>query len=255
MMIGGDPAILWMVAGVYVLAGFIKGVIGIGLPTTALALLTIIVTPLQAIAINILPMLVVNLYQFLQADSYRQLVRDYWRFALFMMVFLGLASVFAAGLGNDIIRLLIAISIMIFTLNNLFGVHWRLNPRHDRQWQYFMGTISGILGGLTSIWGVPMTIYLVMKQLSPKQFVDATGFLILIGCFPLAAGYIKTGILTFAVVAPACAGVGGAFVGFYFGSLARKAVSPALFHKLVLVMFLVMGLKMSYDTLLAYNFL
>jgi uncharacterized membrane protein YfcA len=54
---------------------------------------------------------------------------------------------------------------------------------------------------------------------------------------------------------PACAGVGGAFIGFYFGTLARKAVSPALFHKLVLVMFLVMGLKMSYDTLLAYNLL
>lgn len=255
MIMTSDPATLWMVAGVYVLAGFIKGVIGIGLPTTALALLTFIVTPLQAIAINILPMLVVNLYQFLQADSYRQLVRDYWRFALFMMLFLGLASVFAAGLGNDIIRLLIAISIMIFTLNNLFGVHWRLNPHHDRNWQYAMGTISGILGGLTSLWGVPMTIYLVMKQLSPKQFVDATGFLILIGCFPLAAGYISTNILTSAALWPAGAGIGGAFIGFYFGALARKAVSPALFHKLVLVMFLVMGLKMSYDTLLAYNLL
>ncbi len=130
-----------------------RGIIGIGLPTTALALLTLVVTPLQAMAINILPMLVVNLYQFLQADSYRQLVRDYWRFALSMILFLGLASVFAAGLGNDIIRLLIAVSIMFFTLNNLFGAHWRLNPRYDRQWQFSMGTISGILGGLTSIWG------------------------------------------------------------------------------------------------------
>ena len=60
-----DPATLWVVVGVYVLAGFIKGVMGIGLPTTALALLTLVVTPLQAMAINILPMLVVNLYQFL----------------------------------------------------------------------------------------------------------------------------------------------------------------------------------------------
>ena len=255
MIMISDPATLWMVAGVYVLAGFIKGVIGIGLPTTALALLTLVVTPLQAMAINILPMLVVNLYQFLQADSYRQLVRDYWQFAVSMILFLGLASVFAAGLGNDVIRLLIAVTIMFFTLNNLFGAHWRLNPRYDRHWQFSMGTISGILGGLTSIWGVPMTIYLVMKQLSPKQFVDATGFLILIGCFPLAAGYIKTGILTSAALMPACAGVGGAFIGFYFGTLARKAVSPALFQKLVLVMFLVMGLKMSYDTLLAYNLL
>ena len=57
-----NPATLWMVAGVYVLAGFIKGIIGIGLPTTALALLTIIVTPLEAMAINILPMMATNIY-------------------------------------------------------------------------------------------------------------------------------------------------------------------------------------------------
>ena len=82
-----NPATLWMVAGVYVLAGFIKGIIGIGLPTTALALLTIIVTPLEAMAINI-TMMATNIYQFLRADSYRQLLRDYWRFTSVMMIFL-----------------------------------------------------------------------------------------------------------------------------------------------------------------------
>ena len=92
MTVLSDPATLWIIAGVYVLAGFIKGIIGIGLPTTALALLTIIVTPLEAMAINILPMMVTNLYQFYHADSYRQLLRDYWRFASVMVVFLLIAS-------------------------------------------------------------------------------------------------------------------------------------------------------------------
>lgn len=253
MMGVDDPNTLLLIAGVYVLAGFIKGVIGIGLPTTAIALLTIIVSPLEAMAINILPMMTTNIYQFAKADSHIQLIRDYWRFAIMMVIFLLLASFFAAGLGNDIIRVLIAVSVLIFTLNNLFGIHWRLNPAHDAQWQIGMGTLSGILGGLTSIWGVPMTIYLVMKRLQPKQFVDATGFFILLGCFPLSAGYLHTGILTEAALWPACAGVLGAFAGFYFGAHARKAVAPQLFHKLVLGMFLVMGLKMGYDSLLAYQ--
>ena len=120
MTVLNDPATLWMIAGVYVLAGFIKGIIGIGLPTTALALLTIIVTPIEAMAINILPMMVTNFYQFYRADSYRQLVRDYWQFATVMMIFLLIASFYAAGLGNDIIRMLIAISVLFFALNNLF---------------------------------------------------------------------------------------------------------------------------------------
>ena len=139
MTILSDPATLWMIAGVYVLAGFIKGIIGIGLPTTALALLTIIVTPIEAMAINILPMMVTNFYQFYRADSYRQLVRDYWQFATVMMIFLLIASFYAAGLGNDIIRMLIAISVLFFALNNLFGVQWRLNPQYDSRWQVLMG--------------------------------------------------------------------------------------------------------------------
>ena len=206
-------------------------------------------------AINILPMMATNIYQFLRADSYRQLLRDYWRFASVMVIFLLFASFYAAGLGNDIIRLLIAISVMIFTLNNLFGLHWRLNPRHDRQWQYAMSGLSGLLGGLTSIWGVPMTIYLVMKQLQPKQFVDATGFLILIGCFSAYRWLCKNRYFNLCGYLPACAGLVGAFIGFYFRARTRNLVAPALFHRLVLVMFLVMGLKMSYDSLLAYNLL
>ena len=84
--------------------------------------------------------------------------------------------------------------------------------------------------------------------------MDATGFLIAGGCFPLTAGYVKTGILTSAAILPACAGLVGAFIGFYSGAHTQSGRST-LFHRLVLVMFLVMGLKMSYDSLLAYNLL
>ena len=248
-----EPTTLLAIIAIYVCAGFIKGIIGIGLPTTALALLTMIVSPLEAMAINLFPMMVTNIYQFSRADSYRQTISSYWRFATVLVVFLLAASFMAAGLGNDIIRLLIALSVMIFTLNNLFGARWTFHPEHDHHWQYGMGALSGILGGLTSIWGVPMTIYLVMKQLTPKQFVDATGFLILIGCFPLFIGYLATDIITPAILLPSAVGIIGAFIGFYFGARARHAVAPATFHKLVLIMFFVMGLKMSYDSLVAYH--
>ena len=75
-----------IVAISFFIAGIIKGVIGIGLPTTALTLLTISVTPLEAIGLNVMPMVVTNLYQLCKADSIRQLVSSYWRFASVMMI-------------------------------------------------------------------------------------------------------------------------------------------------------------------------
>lgn len=43
------------IAGVFVLAGLVKGVIGLGLPTISMGLLALAMPPLQAAAILVLP--------------------------------------------------------------------------------------------------------------------------------------------------------------------------------------------------------
>ena len=40
------------IAGIYLLAGSVKGVFGIGVPTTSITLMTLFIAPLEAIAIN-----------------------------------------------------------------------------------------------------------------------------------------------------------------------------------------------------------
>ena len=249
-----DPVALSIgVACIYLLAGSVKGVLGLGLPTTSVTLMTVFISPLDAIAINLLPMFVTNGYQFYQAEDHKAVLRAYWPFALVMLVFLSVLSVFTVHLGNDLVRLLIAIAVMSFAANNLFVSVWRINPRHDRVWQYILGSLSGIFGGLTSLWGVPVTIYLVMKQVSPRQFVDASGFLILIGCVPLAIGYSATGLIGTDSLLPSVAGVATAILGFKLGERLRPLLAPELFQKLLLWMFLLMGARMLYTSLSAYG--
>ena len=63
------------IAGIYLLAGSVKGIFGIGLPTTSVTLMTMFIAPLEAIAINLLPMFFTNGYQFYKAENHRQLLR------------------------------------------------------------------------------------------------------------------------------------------------------------------------------------
>ena len=140
------------VACIYLLAGSVKGVFGLGLPTTSVTLMTMFISPLEAIAINLLPMFVTNGYQFYKAEDHKALLRTYWPFAVVMLLFLSVFSVFTARLGNDVIRLLIAVSVISFAANNLYHA-LAAEPRYDRAWQVSLGSISGILGGLTSLWG------------------------------------------------------------------------------------------------------
>ncbi len=69
-----------------------------------------------------------------------------------------------------------------------------MNANHDKFCQSGLGTLGGLIGGVASIWAVPVTIYLLMKNVKPKQFVDVSGFLIMIGCIPVSIGYIATGV-------------------------------------------------------------
>ena len=56
-------ATLAATAGAFLLAGFVKGVIGLGLPTVAIGLLGLMMTPAQAAAIMVAPALITNVWQ------------------------------------------------------------------------------------------------------------------------------------------------------------------------------------------------
>ena len=57
------PSVMLLILLAFLLAGFVKGVIGLGLPTVAMALLTLAMPPAEAAALLILPSLVTNLVQ------------------------------------------------------------------------------------------------------------------------------------------------------------------------------------------------
>jgi uncharacterized protein len=59
----------------FLLAGLVKGVIGLGLPTVAVGLLGLVMAPAQAAALLIVPSLVTNLWQLAAGPRLRPLVR------------------------------------------------------------------------------------------------------------------------------------------------------------------------------------
>ena len=63
-----------LVAFSFFIAGVVKGVIGIGLPTTAITLMTFFVSPLTALGLNLIPMTVSNMWQLGKADNPKELI-------------------------------------------------------------------------------------------------------------------------------------------------------------------------------------
>jgi len=56
-------SLLLLVTATFLLAGFVKGALGLGLPTVSMGLLAVSMPPAQAIAIVIVPAIVTNIWQ------------------------------------------------------------------------------------------------------------------------------------------------------------------------------------------------
>ncbi|MBV8697456.1 MAG: sulfite exporter TauE/SafE family protein, partial [Bradyrhizobium sp.] len=72
-----DPFLL-TIAAIFMLAGFVKGVIGLGLPTVSVSLLAVAMPPGQALAIVIVPAIVTNIWQTFVGPYLRDIVRRLW---------------------------------------------------------------------------------------------------------------------------------------------------------------------------------
>src|SRR2546430_9261829 len=74
-----EPLLLFIAAAL-LLAGFIKGVIGLGLPTVSIGLLAVAMQPSRAIAIVIVPAIVTNIWQTFAGPYLRDIIRRLWPF-------------------------------------------------------------------------------------------------------------------------------------------------------------------------------
>ena len=59
----------------FLIAGFVKGVVGIGLPTVAMGALSLVMPPASAAAVLVVPSLVTNLWQLLSGPAFGVLFR------------------------------------------------------------------------------------------------------------------------------------------------------------------------------------
>jgi hypothetical protein len=79
---------------IFILAGIVKGVTGMGLPTVAMGLLGLLMPPAQGAALIIIPSLVTNVWQFAAGPDMRGLLMRIWP----MLLAIAVVTLAAAGL-------------------------------------------------------------------------------------------------------------------------------------------------------------
>ena len=241
-----DPSLLIFIFLTFILSGTIKGFLGIGLPSAAMALLTIVIGPIEAISLLTIPIIFTNLVQYFRSSERKKTAHEFRFFSMTLILSIFITSLFITSYPTSLLTLAIGFTMIVFSINMLFGI--KLPIGGSIKWHYVVGIISGVLGGLSSIWSPPIAMYLIARNYSKEKFVSITGFLFLSGSFPLAAGLYLSGVLTWEVCAKSGFGLVGALIGFRIGEIIRSYASENIFRKIILIFFLIMGARLIFES-------
>jgi len=199
--------------------------------------------PRQAIILTLGPIFLINLWQIFRAGEVLAALRRYAPFAICLFGFLLVTAQFSQGVSGRTLSFALGGSVSLFALVQLFLRPPELPEKYDLPAQIIAGTIAGIMGGMTAIWGPPVLIYLIARRTPKDEFIRATGLLLTLGAIPLLYSYWSSGLLAGSNIWLSALMTLPALIGFAIGERFRGRLNGPAFQKTVLVMFFLLGLN------------
>lgn len=239
----------FVIAAVFVLAGFVKGVIGLGLPTISMGLLVLVMTPLQAAAILVLPSFLTNVWQMMAGPSLGVLMRRLW--PLLLGVCLGTWA--GAGLMTAVDprygSALLGAALLIYAVMGLGSFHLSIARAHERWLGPAAGAITGLIAAATGVFVVPTAPYLQAIGLDKEDLVQAMGLAYTVSTLALAVNLLLAGALSIATAGPTLVALAAACGGMLIGQFLRLRLAPTTFRHCFFGGLLLLGAYLVIDAL------
>lgn len=241
---GMDVSLLLALAAVFVVAGLIKGVVGLGLPTVSMALLALWMSPAQAAAMLIIPSLVTNIWQTRPWGGLRPLLGKIGplQAGICLGTWTG-ALVFGAPAGAWATASLGAV-LMAYALWGLFGTAPRARPEKEAGLGVVLGALTGLLTSLTGVFVVPAVPYLQALGLSRDELIQAMGISFTVSTLALAVGLWFNGSYSAGAVGFSLLMLLPALAGMGIGQRLRRRLSPRVFRLCFFTGLLLLGLHL-----------
>ncbi|MEN5083672.1 sulfite exporter TauE/SafE family protein [Bosea sp. TWI1241] len=236
-----DQSTQFLVIGaIFVLAGFVKGVIGLGLPTIAVGLLGVLMSPAQAAALLVIPNLVTNSWQLL-GPKLPAIARRLWP----MLAGTCVGTWAGAGLlekaRDGSATLWLGLALILYALVGLKAAKLRV----PAGWEAWLGPLVGVLTGVataaTGVFVLPAVPYLQALGFDKDEMVQALGLSFLVSTLALSLGLIGAGALDWHVAGASGLALLPALAGLWAGQMLRARISPATFRLCFFAALLALG--------------
>jgi len=235
------PALTLLVVITFLLAGTVKGVIGLGLPTIAMGLLGLAMPPAQAAALLIVPSTLTNLWQLAAGGHLLALLRRLG--PMLAMIFVGtLAGSAWLGINSGPWAVhALGAALVAYAVYGLIGPG--LSVAHRREWWLgpICGLVTGVVTAATGVFVMPAVPYLQSLGLNRDEMIQALGLAFTVSTVALALGLAGQDALGGQALGASLLMLAPALVGMLAGQWLRQRISAALFKRCFLIGLAVLG--------------
>jgi uncharacterized protein len=240
-----DASAVIFIALVFLLAGFVKGVIGLGLPTVAVGLLGLVMSPGEAASLLTIPAIVTNLWQLATGPRFGALAVRLRR--LLLGICLGtLAGGIAFGqLAGPEARVALGVAVALYAALGLARLELRVPVRLEPALSPLIGAATGLVTAATGVFVVPAVPYLQALGLGKADLVQALGLSFTVSSLALGAMLAAQGTLGGGAAGTSLLALLPALAGMAFGQWAGQRISPGLFRLCFFLGMLALGLDLA----------
>ena len=245
---GGVEGLAAFIGIAFLAAGFVKGAIGVGLPTVVMGLLSIVMPPAQAAALMVLPAIGTNIWQMLAGPALGRLLRRLAGMivAIFVGTFatIGLMTRSASGASATL-----GLVLAGYGAYALFARRFEVEPRHERWASPLVGVVTGMIAGATGVFVLPNVPYLTAMRMEREELVQSIGITAFVCPLAITLALLAHGRYGAELAGGSLLALFPALAGMYVGQRIRRRLPAATFMRWFFIGLIALGGYMFARTL------
>ena len=239
-----DPLLI-LIAAAFLLAGFVKGVIGLGLPTVSMGLLAVTMPPSHALAIVIVPAVVTNIWQTFVGPYLRDIVRRLWPLMVGTVIGIWLNAGMLTGPYARYGAVVLGALLVIYAVVGLSKFSFKVAPRDEKWIGGIVGLATGVVSAATGVQVIPSMPFMQAIGMEKDELVQALGVFFTVATVSLAFNLTSAGLLNAATALPGAVAMAAAFAGMFIGQSVRTRMQPEAFRSWFLIAMIFLGIYLA----------
>ena len=244
-----DLTTLFGAVAAVLLAAFLKGIVGFGFPTTSTLLLALFLDVRIAVALVIIPNIVMDGVQMARRGHVLQTAQ---RLAVTLAT--GAVGIVAGTwllvlLPAWVATLVLGVFTLAFVALNATPFTPRLGPEWERPLAPAAGFVSGIVGGLTNTPGTTLVIFFYALGFPKEEFIRSIAVSFVVFKAVQLGAVAHFGLMSWGLFTVSLGLTGVALIGFYGGLRVQDRLDQRSFNRAVLAFLALLGCWLVFRSL------